>query len=569
MLSGWGMPRVVSSEPKPTDRPLIRCLSRPACFAAIALALAGATCRFPTDKSAEVFVTLDAPSLVVLRGQDVSVLARAWRVIGADTQAIANVDFTFYTGSSSIARVEKDCCGYATVTGVNSGMVDIVARAVAFEQASQGDLVLRVSAPLEVDSVRPKQVRFGDTITVYGVGVDSIVLAQLGGADLFPYFFSGTYDSASGLGTIKFWVPPPARTDSLLYVGKGVFAWARDTTRVLPFDIYEPNDVGPTVIDVETAPPFPQLPFFRYLNPALSFEQLKRDQPFGIDWYRFDQTATRDVTLILTAPTARGTFLTFLSDDLFYSQADSTIFTGPDAWTIGPGSHNCHGHAFEPAQAAPESTIVALRGMPGGSLHALSLYGQPARYGLTVIEGYVSTLPALFPPDPREEDDYCNRVDGTSVATVPAGTFRDTLTIDNPHDVDWIRFTVGGAIAQSVRFRTASLVLAFADSSDIDLYVLTAPPGVDTLVVAGRLDKVGSTEDATLLLDPGRDYYAVVVDYQGVPTRYSICIGSFAACGTAFPSPPALQASARIESPRGTPLHRKPPVNAVRAPRRP
>ncbi|MGH7672852.1 MAG: hypothetical protein ACREMC_08125 [Gemmatimonadales bacterium] len=543
--------------------------SRLAACAALAGALAGAACRFPTDKSDAVFVTLDAPSLVVLRGQDVSVFARAWRVIGTDTQAIANVDFMFYTGSSSIARVEKDCCGYATVTGVNSGMVDIVARAVAFEQAGQADLTLRVAAPLEVDSVRPRTVRYGDTVTVYGVGVDSIVLASLSGADLFPYPFSGTYDSASGLGTIKFWVPPPARTDTLLYVGKGVFAWSKDTTVVLPFDIYEPNEIGPTVIDLESPPAFPQLPFFRYLNPALAFEQLKRDQPFGVDWYRFDQTSTRDVTLILTAPTARGTFLTFLSDDLFYSPADTNIFIGPDAWTIGPGSHNCHGHVFEPPEAAAESTIVALRGMPAGSLHALSLYGQPARYGLTVIEGYVATLPALFPPDPREEDDYCNRVDGTSVATVPAGTFRDTLTIDNPHDVDWIRFTVGGAIAQSVRFRTASLVPAFADSSDIDLYVLTAPPGADTLVEAGRLDRVGSTEDATILLNPGRDYYAVVVDFQGVPTRYSVCIGSLAACGTAFPSPPALQPSAAVESVRGTPLRRKPPLHAPRAPRRP
>jgi hypothetical protein len=550
-----------------TDEPVTRVPSRSASLAAIVLSFAGATCAFPTDKSDAVFVTLDAPSLIVLRGQDMSVFARAWRVIGADTQPIANVDFAFYTGSSSIARVEKDCCGYATVTGVNSGTVDIVARAVAFEQAGEADLVLRVSAPLEVDSVRPKLVRYGDTITVYGVGVDSIVLAQLAGADLFQYFFSGKHDSATGLGTITYWVPPPAHTDSLLYVGKGVFAWAKDTTRVLPFDIYEPNDTAPTVIDLDAPPAFPQLPFFRYLNPALAFEQLKRDQPFGTDWYRFDQTTPRDLTLILTAPTARLTFLTYLSDDLYYSSADTTIYLGPDAWTIGPGSHNCHGHVFEPAEAAADSTIVALRGMPAGSLHALSLYSQPARYGLTVIEGYVATQPALFPPDPREEDDYCNRVDGTSVATVPTpDTFRDTLTIDNPHDVDWIRFTVGGLFAQSVRFRTASLIAAFSDSSDIDLYVLTAPPGADTLVEAARLDKVGSTEDGTFLLAP-RTYYAVVVDYQGVPTRYSICIGSIAACGTAFPSPPAPQLSAASESAPRTPLRRKSPLRALHAPR--
>ena len=543
--------------------------SRPAPLAALALALAGATCAFPTDKSDAVFVSLvPSDSLagrVVLRGQDMDVYARAWRVVGIDTQQIANVDFVFTTGSATIARVEKSCCGYATVTGVNSGTVDIVARAVAFEQAGQGDLVLRVSAPLEVDSVRPKIVRYGDTITVYGVGVDSIVLAQLAGADLFEYFFSGKHDTASGLGTITYWVPPPAHTDSLLYVGKGVFAWAKDTTRVLPFDIYEPNDTTPTVVNLETAPPFPQLPFFRYLNPALAFEQLKRDQPFGVDWYRFNQTTTRDLTLILTAPTARGTFLTYLSDDLFFNPADGNIYLGPDAWTIGPGSHDCHGHVFEPAEAAAESTIVALRGMPAGSLHALSLYGQPARYGLTVIEGYVATQPTLFPPDPREEDDFCNAADARgNVDTVPATAFRDTLTIDNPHDVDWIRFRVGGIVAQTVRFRTASLVPAITDTSDIDLYVLTATGAADTLTLVGRMDRFGSTEDSTLLLSQGRDYYAVVVDYQGVPTRYSICIGSSAACGTAFPSP---RASAAVEPARSAPLRRKPPLRALHAPR--
>src|SRR6266540_2451074 len=175
----------------------MRCSRWHTLLAAFVTALTASTCAFPTDKSDAVLVTLDAPSLVVLRGQDMSVFARAWRVIGADTQAIANVDFAFYTGSSSIARVEKDCCGYATVTGVNSGVVDIFARAVAFEQAGQGDLVLRVSAPLEVDSVRPQFVRYGDTITVFGVGVDSIVLASIGPGTLFPYPFSAKKDSVA------------------------------------------------------------------------------------------------------------------------------------------------------------------------------------------------------------------------------------------------------------------------------------------------------------------------------------------------------------------------------------
>src|SRR2546427_5848818 len=46
----------------------------------LAAALFGATCAFPTDKSDKVLVTLEAPAHVVLRGQEMSVYARAWQV---------------------------------------------------------------------------------------------------------------------------------------------------------------------------------------------------------------------------------------------------------------------------------------------------------------------------------------------------------------------------------------------------------------------------------------------------------------------------------------------------------
>jgi len=116
----------------------------------IAAALTGASCAFPTDKSDQVTVRLTAPSGIVLRGQDVSVYAEAFRVSGADTQPITNVQFAFTTGSSSTAIIQNDGGGYATVTGVNSGTVDITARAVPFEHAQQADLVLRVANPLEI-----------------------------------------------------------------------------------------------------------------------------------------------------------------------------------------------------------------------------------------------------------------------------------------------------------------------------------------------------------------------------------------------------------------------------------
>ncbi|PYO81670.1 MAG: hypothetical protein DMD65_11445 [Gemmatimonadetes bacterium] len=49
-------------------------------------------------------------------------------------------------------------------------------------------------------------------------------------------------------------------------------------------------------------------------------------------------------------------------------------------------------------------------------------------------------------------------------------------------------------------------------------------PGDTAMTIVGSAATAGSTVDMTLSLAPN-DYYAVVVDFAGVPTRYSICIG--------------------------------------------
>ena len=521
----------------------MRGLGRATPIVILAVALAGATCAFPTDKSDKVHVSLEAPSKVVLRGQEMSVYARAWRLDGPDSQPITNVAFAFGTGSSTTATIQNDGGGYATVTGVNSGNVHVTARAISFEQAPEGDLLLRVSNPLEVDSVRPKLVRFGDTITVYGVGVDSIFIAFLDNATQFDYPLPGilptrTRDSL-GFSTATFWVTPPAHTDRLSFIGPGVFGNAPDTTRVIPLDVLEPNETAPRPINLEAPPRIPAIPQILFLNPALAFEPLKRDS-LAVDWYRFTQTKTRDLTIILSAPDVRGTFSTFLSDSLAFVPASgpnpATYTIGPNSWTLGPGSHACKGFAFEPAETQPESTIVALRGMPPGGLHALASYTQPGRYGLAVFEGYVTSDPNV-PRDAHEEDDFCDAADARGLAVLlPAGSFRDTLTIDNPHDIDWIRFRVTSLTTATIKIASVTSVTT-VDSSDIDIFLLTVPGGgaSSSLDVLARSDAAGSTETISTALSPG-DYYLVAVDYQGVPVAYDLCISS-SGC-LAFPSRP-------------------------------
>ena len=292
------------------------------------------------------------------------------------------------------------------------------------------------------------------------------------------------------------------------------------------------------------------------MNPALAFEPTKRDS-VGVDWYRFTQTTARDLTIILSAPEVRGTFSTFLSDSLaFVPGTPPSYKIGPTAWTLGPGSHDCKGFAFEPAETQPESTIVALRGMPPGRLHALALYSQPGRYGLAVFEGYVTSDPTV-PRDAHEEDDFCDAADARGLAvTLPGGSFRDTLTIDNPHDIDWIRFGVTSLSAVTIKIAAVTSA-ATVDSSDVDLFLLTVPGGgaSSTLDILNKSDAGGSTETMTTLLGAG-DYYLVAVDYQGVPVVYDVCISAGGCPG--FPSPPA-PAAAR-ESPAA------PALRGIRAP---
>ncbi|MDP3911737.1 MAG: PPC domain-containing protein [Gemmatimonadales bacterium] len=532
----------------------MRLLYGPAVFL---VALSGATCSFPTDKSDSVFVTLESPSLVVLRGQDMSVYARAWRAIGADTQPINNVQFAFYSGSESIARVQDDGAGYATVTGVNSGTVGITARAVAFERAQAADLVLRVANPLEIDSVRPSLVRFGEVLTVYGVGVDSMFIATLADVNLIEYPFSRVRD-ATGLGRISFWVPPPATTAPLFYLGAGVFGFDTVLTAVLKEDVYEPNDSVPSQINLDLGGPWPGtvLEPVLFTNPALAFEPLAR-ATLGQDWFRFSTSdTTQSMTFFITYPTFGDTSSTntFLLDSLAYNTGAPgdpiEKFYGRDSASfIGSQFYTCKGDQFDPLQVDRESTTVALKTLPSRAIHIVTFFAKPQRYGLTVVQGYI-TADSRIKADRFEENDFCQFADGQAI-NIPARTtgleFTDTLNIDNPFEIDWYRIEVPAPLlaGDSVVFRLQGRpFVPGQDSSDLDLYVLTVPgsTGSGVFEIASGVN-VGSTEYLSLPL-PAGSYYVAVVDYAGVAMRYSLCIRQTLVqnCGLILPGPPSAGA---------------------------
>jgi hypothetical protein len=419
---------------------------------------------------------------------------------------------------------------------VNSGIVGIRAIATGFEGSTPAAFSLRVSDPLEIDSVRPSVVHYGEKATLYGVGVQSLFLATLEGAGLVPDTFSIS-TGAGGLGQFSFWVPPPARSGKVVVLNPSQIVVAPDSTTVMEEDLYEPNQTTPRVLDLTTGP-FPALPAIRYYNPALAFEDRSRDDTLGVDWYRFNgATAGSDMTFFFVAPGLKNGHFSFLASTV--TNPDSVATPG---WTIGSGLYYCKDHAFKVEQQPSDSLIVALKNPPGGSMDLVSLFVVSGRYGLAVLDGYLTSNPAIG-PDRLEENDNCEFADRNFADAATridlASPYSEALTIDNPHDVDWIRFRVPGGVSQTVTLKTAPPAgVTGSRAGDIDLYVLGIPVAGSPLDLRGSGRAKGSSESLTLVLNPG-EYYAVVTDFAGLPIRYSLC----AAVGITCTPPAGFQVS--------------------------
>ena len=242
------------------------------------------------------------------------------------------------------------------------------------------------------------------------------------------------------------------------------------------------------------------------------------------------------MTFILVAPGLRNGHFSFLASNV--TNADSVATPG---WTIGSGLYYCKDHEFKVQQQPSDSLIVALKNLPAGSMDMVSLFAESGRYGIAVIEGYLTSNPAIG-ADRLEENDNCELAD--RVFADPAtridltAPFSEALTIDNPHDVDWIRFRVPGTVTQAVTFKTAPPA-GGTGRGDIDLYVLGVPVAGSPLDIRGSSNTVGSSESLTVLLEPG-EYYIVVTDFAGVPMNYSLC----AARGTSCSPAPGFMTSA-------------------------
>ncbi len=479
-------------------------------------------CSDATDSEVTTYTAIAAASPVLLRGAQQAFAASVWqRTAPGDSVEVRNVELVWTTTDPTLATVAAQDNRSAVVTGVNAGVVTLTATATGFEGAEPAHFDLRVANPLEIDSMRPAVVRWGEKVTMYGIGVSSLFFATLEGAALFPDTFSVAV--TGGLEQISFWVPPPASTGHVFALGPGLNVIAPDSTTVVRSDLYEPNELSPRAIDLDGADPVPAVPQVRVFNPALAFEEVDRAEVAGLDWYRFSSSAPgRDLTFIFNAPTFAGAHRTFLS-----APTTDASDLANSSWTIGSGLYHCKGYPFSVEEQPADSLLVALRNVPSGTLDLISQYFVPGRYGLAVLDGYHTAEPSIG-PDRFEENDTCDFADRTFLAPATqidlTAEFADSLTVDNPHDVDWLRFRVPGPAPQLVAIRSESRTGpgTAAEASDIDLYLLSVPGGALGLEPRGVSRSDGSSETLSVVLDPG-DYYLVVTDYAGVPTRYALC----------------------------------------------
>jgi hypothetical protein len=456
---------------------------------------------------------------------------------GKDTVEIKNVEITWASSDPQLVTVTPLQGRRARVTGVNPGDVIITATAAAFQSAAAGADTLHVANALEVFSVSPRIVKYGQEVTVVGVGAENADVIFLGPQALIVNPFVGGVDTATGLGYRNFWVPFPVRShDSVTVIGNAMVDQlfnpiAVDDTK----DIFDPNMTSPATIDIDLHPYSPgtvTVPTFKdviaFYNPALYAEE-PRGVPFLADWFRFASAQPDSAfTIVYIAPQLFGREVTYLSGPV----TAATLTVG-GSWTYGSGHYRCKGWDFDPAEALSAGFQVAFTKLPPGGTDLVSLFADRGQYQLVIVHGYFASNGLR--PDRFEGNNTCDFADANftnpSLHIDLTAPFADTLNIDNNFEIDWLRFHVPGAGPQqvTVRLKSKSTQTIGPDQSDIVLYVLNIPTTTVPLAIQKSALTGGTNKSLTVTLNPG-DYYLVAHDSVGQTARYALCMAVGPTC---------------------------------------
>ena len=205
------------------------------------LASAGfVACLYPTDKSGELEVQMIQVPTLFLKDS----LQLEGRVVDGNGNPVDNAVISYSSADPTIVSVDVE----GVLRAVAVGTTQVTATAVEFSEADPITQTATVRGLLEVDSVVPLTVRFGEFVSLYGVGLepDSLFAVSIGGVQAEIFDFTPADPEQPGqFGRLTLWTPPPAdrRSDLTVLGFKGgvVFPESLD---VIQRDIYEPNDTA-------------------------------------------------------------------------------------------------------------------------------------------------------------------------------------------------------------------------------------------------------------------------------------------------------------------------------------
>jgi hypothetical protein len=492
----------------------------------MATASALSACGFPTDRSDEISVTIDVPRSVVVRGETMALTARVWQRRENGLAELEGATIAWDAGDPSVATVEAVPPRSARLTGVGPGMASVRAIVLDYEDAEPAEVTLRIANAVEIDSVRPLQARYGEQLTVYGAGLGRIAQVSLAGTPLILDDPSLAGDP-EGVGTLRFWLPFPAASGVVsAVVTEGAATAATESTTVIPFDIYD--EIAGPAANIDLGGPVLRLPDTLFTNPALVL-----GSGATRDAYRLSFRSSADpVSLIISTalPVVFGFEPVLLPTPTVPAAYPEDV--GPE-WSMGVTGQHCHEVFVSFGRPFPRTapiTIVRAFLQPPTQQALLAVYGEPSgRYGISAVGRYVLADPAI-PMDRFEDNDLCVQADAMvsdpERQIDPLMPFSDTLTIDNPYEVDWFRFTVPESATGLLTIRSMSRPFGASDSSNLGLVLRPVDDLFDGLFDAHTS---GPEERLTLQAVPG-DYYLAVTDDAGVPTRYALCIAIGADC---------------------------------------
>ncbi len=506
-----------------------------------------AACVMPSERSSDLRVVVsNAPS--VMRVLDKTLLAATLQ--DASGAVIPGAALRFVSVNTQVALADST----GAVKAVAPGAATVQVSSAAFASAQPANVLIRVVPLLAIDSVRPKIVKFGQFLAVYGVGLNSITGVTVGGVNAPVRSFTAINTARPELnGALTIWVAPPAPIASDVEVENGfTAATGTDTVAVGQDDRYEPNDTVTSALGTVAD---------SFYNPGLAFEE-RGDIPrvavnaATMEWYTFTTTTAGDMTVVITAPSGLFVAEAMVADSMetgLYRHSYSgpaiaaTIVPSTNLRAVTPMLETCgtSGYAllfmsgYGQFHLPTDSLVIPLRALPAGKHHLLILYGRPffgsddmtgsgapaigwlalpeqvtySNYSFSPLVGYRLLIApgyrTLLAPDQFEPNGHC----GLAKTVTPPFSYT-SLTMDGRGRNDWYKFSV--ATAATYTFTLNGSVAA--SDLDLQLYQSFLPDSVHW--VDGSYSAT-SSEQITDVLSAG-SHFLVVSDWAGVPTPYSL-----------------------------------------------